>query len=464
MSRPLPEECSFDVRGRRALTVVVIAIAAFMCVGVFPRPAAAQGAITGMVKDDSGGVLPGVTVEVASPELIEKTRTTLTDGQGRYHIADLRPGPYSVTFSLAGFNTVRREGIDVTVTNTATVNAELGVGGVAETLTVTGDAPLVDVQRTSTQTVMSKTLLDAVPNQRAVQRYTMFIPGVVSSGASALASGLGREMGNLAIHGGRIGEANTLIEGIATRHLNGTGGSPRFQINQAMVQEVAVSLGSAGAEQQMGGIMQNIVPRQGGNNFSGLFYFHYTNDSFTGDNLSDELEELGLGSSGAVRESWDINPGFGGPILRDKLWFFAAYRHWGNEIDSGSRYNLTPTSFTYTPDLSRPTASYRFSDRNYHGPRRHLADLIKASSECLLRQQPAYLVPPEPRQPDGVAGGVDVYAVLPELHFTGVLEVAADEPSLPRSDGDVCELEQQHVPERGRGDLQRIGARRSGPL
>jgi hypothetical protein len=364
MRTPVHDEEPERVCRRRVSRLVHTAVA-LACLLLFPAVASAQGGIAGLVKDASGGVLPGVTVEASSPELIEKTRTAVTDAQGRYSFVDLRPGTYAVAFTLPGFNAVRREGVAVTVTSTATVNAEMGVGTLEETLTVTGDAPLVDVQRTTTQTVMSKELLDAVPNIRAVQRYTAFIPGVQTSGAAALASGLGREMGNLAIHGGRLGEANTLIEGVATRHLNGTGGSPRFQINQAMVQEVAVSLGSAGADQQMGGIMQNIVPRQGGNNFSGLVYFHFTNDKFTGNNLSDELEALGLGGSGAVRESWDINPGFGGPIFRDKLWFFAAYRHWGNDIDSGSRYNLTPQEWVYTPDLTRPTASYRFSDRNY---------------------------------------------------------------------------------------------------
>ena len=131
-----------------------------------------------------------------------------------------------------------------------------------------------------------------------------------------------------------------------------------------MVQEAVASLGSAGAEQQMSGVMTNIIPRQGGNMFSGLGYFHYTNEHFSGDNVPDALKASGLGAAGQIRSSWDINPALGGPILRDKLWFFGSYRHWGDETDGGVHYNLTPTAFVYTPDLSRPTAATRFSYRN----------------------------------------------------------------------------------------------------
>src|SRR5499427_6314100 len=102
-----------------------------------PATVLAQAAIAGIVKDPSGAVLPGVTVEAASPALIEKTRAVVTDGSGQYRIVDLRPGTYTVTFTLTGFNTVRREGIELTGSFNATVNADLRVGSLAETITVT---------------------------------------------------------------------------------------------------------------------------------------------------------------------------------------------------------------------------------------------------------------------------------------------------------------------------------------
>jgi hypothetical protein len=241
----------------------------------------------------------------------------------------------------------------------------MSVGAIEETVTVTGQAPLVDVQGTASETVITKELLEAVPNQRMVQRFTVFIPGVVANPLGT-SRGLSTDSGVLAIHGGRSGEANVMLDGVSTRNMNGVGGQTavRYMINQAMVQEVAVSIGSAGADQQLGGIMQNVIPRQGGNTITGLTYFHYTNERFSGDNLSQALKDRGLGGAGAIRESWDINPAVGGPIIRDRLWFYGSYRHWGNEVDAGIRYNLTPTGFQYTPDLSRPTAAFRLSDRN----------------------------------------------------------------------------------------------------
>ena len=127
---------------RRAMWVGFLVLTVVLA----PALAHAQASITGIVKDSSGAVLPGVTVEAASPELIEKVRTAVTDGSGQYRIVDLRPGAYSVTFTLTGFNTVKREGIELTGTFTSTVNADLRVGSLEETITVTGESPIVDVQ------------------------------------------------------------------------------------------------------------------------------------------------------------------------------------------------------------------------------------------------------------------------------------------------------------------------------
>ena len=125
---------------RRAVPMLVALIA------LIPSAAYAQASITGVVRDASGAVLPGVTVEAASPALIEKVRSVVTDGTGQYRIVDLRPGTYTVTFTLPGFNTVKREGIELTGSFTATVNADLQVGALEETITVTGESPIVDVQ------------------------------------------------------------------------------------------------------------------------------------------------------------------------------------------------------------------------------------------------------------------------------------------------------------------------------
>src|SRR2546426_4713707 len=156
-------------KGRRSL--LVLAMLPVTVVMLTVMVAWAQSAIAGVVKDTSGAVLPGVTVEASSPALIEKTRTVVSDGTGQYKIIDLRPGLYAVTFTLAGFSPLQREGIELSAQFTATVNAELTVGSVEETLTVSGTAPVVDVQRTSQSQVLAKEILDAVPIQRMAQSY-----------------------------------------------------------------------------------------------------------------------------------------------------------------------------------------------------------------------------------------------------------------------------------------------------
>ena len=143
-----------------------LSVSVGLAVLLLPVSAYAQAAITGVVKDASGGVLPGVTVEAASPALIEKVRSVVSDDTGQYRIVDLRPGTYSVTFSLPGFSTVKRDGIELTGSFVATVNGELKVGALEETITVTGETPVVDVQSAKVQQTVSGDVLRAIPSSR----------------------------------------------------------------------------------------------------------------------------------------------------------------------------------------------------------------------------------------------------------------------------------------------------------
>src|ERR1700712_3620757 len=150
---------------RRRLILTALAL---VCLVGWPAVARAQSSIAGIVKDTSGAVLPGVTVEAASDVLIEKTRSVTTDGSGQYKIVDLRPGIYTVTFTLPGFNTIKREGLDLPSAFTAQVNADLRVGALEETVNVSGQSPIVDVQSAVQQQVMTRQILDAVPPGRSV--------------------------------------------------------------------------------------------------------------------------------------------------------------------------------------------------------------------------------------------------------------------------------------------------------
>src|SRR3954470_15404289 len=176
--------------------LVGIAAAALLAPGI----ASAQSAISGLVSDTSGAILPGVTVEAKSPVLIEKVRSVVSDGQGRYSIVDLRPGTYTVTFSLPGFATLVREAIELPSNFVATVNADLAVGTLEETVTVSGGSPLVDVQSTQKSAVLPRTVLDAVPTGRTFAAESALVPGVRVSESNVGGARSGSQQ-RLTVHG-----------------------------------------------------------------------------------------------------------------------------------------------------------------------------------------------------------------------------------------------------------------------
>jgi hypothetical protein len=293
-----------------------------------PTLASAQSTISGIVRDASGGVLPGVSVEAASAALIEKTRTVVSDDQGRYSVVDLRPGVYKVTFTLQGFATFVRDGIDLPANFTATVNAELRVGALEESITVTGDAPLVDVQNAQRTAVLKRDLIDAVPTGRTYAQLGLLALGVKPS-AQAVGGARTATQQRLLAHG-QVPKDNTVaIDGMKMNSMY-LGGETQANHNDAMVQEATVQTTSFGAEISAGGVVVNLIPREGGNTFSGAFFAGYTGSSFQGSNLTPELEARGLRQGDAVDYVYDVNWFIGGPIKRDKLWFFGSHRDVGN--------------------------------------------------------------------------------------------------------------------------------------
>jgi hypothetical protein len=330
------------------------AVALFvLCV---PGAAWAQSGIAGVVRDPSGAVLPGVTVEASSPALIEKARTVVTDGGGAYLLNDLRPGEYKVTFTLPGFTTVVRDGIDLPASFTATVNVQLNVGELQETVTVTGEAPAVDVRSASTDAVLKTELLESIPAVRSPQGYVALTPGMTAAGITS--TGGGREEMDTATNGSHIWESVFQIDGISTSSVQAPGGGNNtFRISQNYVAEINVRTAGGSAEQQHGGTVTNIVPKQGGNVFSGMFYSELTNDGMQGSNLTDGLRAQGFTDNSLTKnvKNWEVSPALGGPIVRDRLWFFTSYRNAGTiQTRAGIYENLTPLGWTYTPDLSKP--------------------------------------------------------------------------------------------------------------
>lgn len=331
--------------------------ATLVCFTLVPAAALAQS-VTGVVKDATGAVLPGVLVEAASPVLIEKVRSVVTDNQGQYRILDLRPGVYTVTFSVGGFNTVIREGIELPTHFTATIDVELRVGAVEETVTVSGQSPLVDVQNVTQQRVVTSDTIDALPTGKSLQNFASLIPGMVMTGGNRPSAqdvgGLSGDRTFMVIHGGRSSDLQYQLDGSQYNTLNGAGSSSGYQPDPEEVQEFAYEVGAMSAEVEKGGVRLNIIPKPGGNIFSGTIGGDYSSYSLQTDNLTDDLRARGLTVGNRVDKIWDLNPAVGGPIRRDKLWFFASYRYWGlNDRVAGLFYNSDIKSVVYKPDLTR---------------------------------------------------------------------------------------------------------------
>jgi hypothetical protein len=318
--------------------------------------ASAQGTLTGIVRDASGAVIPGVTIEAASPVLIEKARTATSDGSGQYRIVDLRGGEYTVTFTLQGFTTVRREAVRLAGETVVTVNAELRVGELAETITVTGDAATVDIQSATRQQVLSKDVIDALPTGRNYASLGQLLPGVNSSARDA-GGASGDTMSQLTIHGSRPGDQRVLQNGVNTMTLQVNGDRGIAVPNPGMASEVTVDTSGLSAEQGQGGIRINYIPRDGGNTFSGSLFATFTNSSMQSSNLTDDLRSRGLPSPNAIKTIYDVNPGVGGPIKRDRLWFyFTARVNRADQYPSGVFVNLNgfdPTRYDVVYDANQ---------------------------------------------------------------------------------------------------------------
>lgn len=329
----------------------VLLVAALWCV---PSLAFAQASLTGVVRDASGAVLPGVTVEASSPALIEKVRVVVTDDAGRYRIENLRPGTYAVAFTLPGFSVVRREGIELAGTFVATVNADLRVGGLEETITVTAETPLIDVQSASRQAVINQEMVDLLPTGRNRVNVTDLLPGVQAGGAGDVGG-----TGDIALGAATTSQGSaardTRLE-IGGLSLTIVGGANQFSHgNMTATQETTVDTSGISAEIATGGVRINTIPKEGGNRFSGTMFATYTNESMQGDNFNDALR-ASLGQENSLKRFWDINPGLGGPLLQDKLWFYASYKNLRSESYAAgvfeNRNANNPNVWTWDPDRS----------------------------------------------------------------------------------------------------------------
>jgi carboxypeptidase family protein len=338
---------------KRAATFVCFAMAWVLFA---PGAAFAQSAIAGIVKDTTGAVLPGVTVEVASPVLIERVRSAVTDAQGQYKIIDLRPGTYTVTFTLPGFATAKRDGIELPANFTAPVNGELRIGALEETVTVSGASPVVDVQQAVTQQVLPQQLLDAVPTGgRNIQSVGATLVGVTQSQPD-VGGAQGMQQTYLAAHGSDPKDNYIMVDGIRLNGIEGDGAIQQY-FNEGMFSEMSYQTGGISAETSGGGVRLNMIPKDGGNALKGDVFFSATRESLQANPLTPELVNQGLQAGNALDSIHDLNISAGGPIKVNRVWFFGSMRHWGvNQTLANSFYPATPFSPTdtaFSPDLSR---------------------------------------------------------------------------------------------------------------
>jgi hypothetical protein len=369
---------------------VVRCLVVFACFLVAPSLAFAQASLSGVVRDTSGAVLPGVTVEAASPVLIEKVRTAVTDNNGRYQMIDLRPGAYTVTFTLAGFNTSKRDGVALSGSAGSVVDMELRVGSLEETITVTGEAPTVDVSTTSRSAVLSADTIDALPSSRNYASLARMIPAAVFNGTDVGGSQLQGVGGSVQIHGSRQQDQRVTLNGINTMTLQ-AGGNIGGQIPDAgSATEVTVDHTAVSAELPTGGVRINFIPRDGGNRFAAATFFTFTNGGLAGSNFTDELKAAGLTTPNEVKKNWDLNASAGGPIRRDKLWFWFSSRYIGVESYAPVALNLNeykPTEFLYSPSTERGILAGRSYNSSLRAtwqasPRNKIAGTYKQDKWC----------------------------------------------------------------------------------
>ncbi len=302
---------------------IVVRLFVVVCIVTAAPTVASAQSLAGTVRDTSGAVLPGVTVEASSPALITKVRSGVTDEAGQYRIPDLPPGSYKVTFTLPGFATVVREGLELSGGGVMTVGAEMRVGELQETITVTGESPVVDVQTARQQTVIDGDIVRALPASRSYGNYIAAIPAIQATGFGGGASTINNFF---SARGGRNTEGLIQLDGMNVGAPGNGGGVSGYLYDMSNSSEVQVAISGGLGEADRGGPAFNIIPKTGGNTFSGTGFTSYAGKWGQSSNIDDHLRSLGFADQPALIKSYDANIAVGGPVLRDRVWFYGNTR------------------------------------------------------------------------------------------------------------------------------------------
>jgi len=342
----------------------MVGVAAILSMLALATVAGAQS-IGGTVTDATGGVLPGVTIEVRSPALIEQVRTAVTDGAGEYLIIALEPGTYAASFILPGFSTFVRDGIELVGVATATVDGHLRVGALDETITVSGAAPLVDVQNVTVQSVMTREVIDAIPTGKAFNNFGVLVPGMTTGVTYGVGQDVGGQSGqshqDMAIHGGNNTDQRIQVDGMSISAWTVNSASAVW-VADGNFEEVQVDHSVISAEHELGGVRFNMIPRSGGNSFSSRTFANFALQRLQANNITPALTAAGLPEPNRVKELWSINPSVGGPIVRDKLWFFGGYTRQKADSYVAFYEDVDPNASVYVPNFDEQA----FDDQRVH--------------------------------------------------------------------------------------------------
>jgi hypothetical protein len=325
------------------MKVRATAIAALLAllVGVTPVLAQVQtGEITGRVTDDTGALLPGVTVTISSPVLIQP-QAAVSSETGTFRFPLIPIGTYTVKFELPGFKTFVREGITVSIGFTANVNQQLAISTVQETVTVSGESPIVDTKATTAKTTFDLESLQNIPSARDPWVMLQRVPNISMDRVNVGGSQSGQQSGYIS-RGGNTGNNKWSLDGVDITDMSAVGASPMYY-DFDMMQEMQVTTGGADASQQTGGVGINFVLRSGTNRFKGSGRIYNTNDRFEGDNVTDEIRTQGAGSGAPIQNINDVGFEVGGPIKRDKLWYWGSFGKQDIKVGVVNFYKATPT-------------------------------------------------------------------------------------------------------------------------
>src|SRR5207248_7015724 len=329
----------FSRGGRMRFKVIVLALPALFATSAIASAQSQTGSIFGKATDSSGGVLPGVTVTVTGPVLLQPL-TAVTSETGTYQFPRLEIGTYTVKFERTGFKAVVNEGIRVTVGFSAQVNAVMGISTVQETITVTGETPIVDTKEVGTKQTFTNELLQSIPSARDPWVILQQTAGIAMDREN-IGGNMSGQQSNYVSRGGNPFNNKWSLDGVDITDMAATGASPSYY-DFDMFEEMTINTGGVDVTQQTGGVGINLVTKSGTDRFRGSGRFYDTNKKAESNNITDALRSQGASSGNPIQDIKDYGTEIGGPIKKGRAWVWGAF---GKQlIDVGVINFYQPTS------------------------------------------------------------------------------------------------------------------------